>query len=54
MKKQTKCRLYTRVSTAMQVDGYEETEALKRDWEKITVYRPGTVFFGHRPERILR
>ena len=36
------------------IDGYEENEALKRDWEKITVYRPGTVFFAHRPERILR
>lgn len=34
MKKRTKCYLYTRVSTSMQVDGY----SLDAQWDKLRKY----------------
>ena len=35
------------------IGGYEENEALKRDWEYIMFFKPKTVFYAHRPEMIL-
>lgn len=31
------------------LDGYEENETLKKDWENILSFNPKTVFYAHRP-----
>lgn len=35
------------------VDGYEEDEALKKDWANIMSFTPNTIFYSHRPEVVL-
>ena len=32
---------------------YEDNEMLKKDWEDIMSFKPKTVFYAHRPEKIL-
>ena len=35
------------------LEAYENNPALKADWDRILSFRPKTVFFAHRPERIM-
>lgn len=33
------------------IGGYEESDALKKDWEVLTSFHPKTVFYAHRPKK---
>lgn len=35
------------------IDGYEDNEALRRDWKRIMAFNPKTVYYAHRPEMII-
>lgn len=33
------------------MDGYEENKALQSDWEKVMIFNPRVIHYGHAPER---
>ena len=35
------------------MEAYEENAVLERDWEHILSFHPKTVFFAHRPEKVI-
>lgn len=35
------------------IDGYEENEVMKKDWESIMSFSPKTVFYAHRPKKYI-
>ena len=35
------------------IEAYEENSALKSDWELISSFNPKTIFYAHRPEKII-
>lgn len=35
------------------IGGYENNDALRRDWDRVFSFRPRRIYFAHRPEKII-